>query len=412
MVNKKIKEAPSPAKKFPPKDTLFDLLLLLLPAIVEIALLAGSVLASYKTYTLSFLLLFFSYFVLPMFYIVEKRIRNKVFQATNGGLTYKDGYKAFFTSAQGGIFGIFSSFFYSFLIAVATSVFLSLFFQQMCTPFAGASDAYKTLLATFNNQAASLTELYQVIGDNLSSLSQPLTVFFSASLFLPTFFFLFVFIDQGLSNHYLAHTVLPDIDLNLSASQARALGRGSLRRPLEPELLLHVLKKNWPYYLSYTVLYALLSFLFVNLNKNMDNPYLLSLLCIMPALLSFLLGLFLNYFALRNCYLSLDELSPLLLSRLPRPLLSTIHVTFSSEPYLHGAETLLHGPFVSAEKAGTNDQNPVLTPVSKDSDYYVYRKKKPEAKTPDTSKPLTPEDIKGGIIDFSDPKTGSDKKED
>jgi len=320
------------SKKLP-----INLLLLILPSLA-IALL---VFAIPFTFFCSLLL---AYFVLPMFYTVEKRIRADISGIGNPDFSYADGYKAFFKGSQGGIFGVILGFFYAFTLGVLGYLIFQIAIPSLCGCFPESSATYSNFATLLNSQNATYSDITDFIANYGYTLARPLTIFAGLILFIPIFVFLFFSIDDGLANHYLATIVLPDIDKNLSASQSKAIARNSFGRLITGLRLKLMFQANWPYYLIFTALYGgtLYGFSTLQVGSIQAIPFLVFAA---PGI-SLTVGFFLNYFCLGNTYAIVEESQLILLNRMVPAMRQTIYNTYNDSHYLHGEESAARGSFI------------------------------------------------------------------
>lgn len=390
--NEQYKQICEKRKKIFTKDIFLDLLLLLPPILVETGIIIIAL-------TTGFISLFLTYFVLPMFYTVERRIRAKISGIGNQHFSYADGYKAFFRQRDGGIFGIILSLLASLAIGLLFYFIIGFSFPMLCNSFEGAREVYDTIYNTINSQGAvDYKQFQEYLSTHIFYLSRPLTILVGCILFVPTFYFYFYRININLTDHYLATIVLPDIDLNISASEARSLSRGSFRRFLFKKGFSYSLRLNWIYYLIYAVLYALTLSLFASISAI--NSPMMSILILATPSISVLYGCILNYFCLANEYAVLEVIAPELLEKLPTPLKESIYQTYINKSYIHGIESEIRGCFVPQSSTYQSYR------AQEETNPFVYEPKQEEPKDSGSDK-TTPQ---SGVFDFSDDKT--DHKED
>ena len=384
-------------KKIYTKDIFVDLLLLLPPVILEM----GIALLSSISFFLS---VFLTYFVLPMFYTVERRIANRISGIGSNRFSYADGYKAFFQQRAGGIFGIILSLVGSFALALLFNFLLSSSFPSLCSAFDGAREVYDHIYETISSTGIiDYRQFSSYIAENIHALSQPLTIFLGCILFVPSFYFFFYCINTNLSDHYLASIVLPDIDLNISASESRGLSRGSFKRFLFRKRLSYALRQNWPFYLIYALLYATTLYLFSMVKAV--NAATLNLLMFATPSLSILYGCVLSYFCLANEYSTLEVIANDLLTLLPAPLKTSVYQTYINPNYIHGMESEVRGCFVpSSESYDSRTENTYQNPYTTDS-WKDTKNKEDSSQEPKDS------DVQFGMFDFSK-KDNPDNKED
>ncbi len=332
---KKIKEQ---RKRIFNKSIFLDLLLLIPPIIIQI----GLVLLACTTFTSSLLL---TYFVLPMFYTVERRITAKISGIGNSDFSYADGYRCFFRKREGGIFGIILSFIGSLALGILFYFALSTTFPYLCNTFEGAREVYDTIYENLSsNGMVDQKQFIEYLSTNMHLLSRPLAILIGCVCFVPTLYFFFYCVDTNLCDHYLASIVLPDIDLNISASEARGLSRGSFKRYLFKKRFSYAFRLNWIYYLLYALLYAGTLYLFSNI-QAINIPSMLLLVIATPSL-SICYATILNYFILANEYATLEVIANDLLTTLPEPLKASIYQTYINPNYNHGIESEIRGCFI------------------------------------------------------------------
>lgn len=394
---KKIKEQ---RKRIFTKSIFFDLLLLIPPIIIQI----GLVLLAVTTFTSSLLL---TYFVLPMFYTVERRITAKISGIGNSDFSYADGYKSFFRKREGGIFGIILAFIGSLALGILFYFVLSTTFPYLCNTFEGARDVYNTIYDTLNSTGTvDQKQFIEYLSTNMPLLSRPLTILIGCVCFVPTLYFFFYCVDTNLCDHYLASIVLPDIDLNISASEARGLSRGSFKRYLFKKRFSYSFRLNWIYYLLYTLFYAGTLYLFSNI-QAINIPMMLLLVVATPSM-SICYATILNYFILANEYATLEVIANDLLNALPEPLKASIYQTYINPNYNHGMESEVRGCFIPSNVSHfSNESDNYYKKEETEASYEPKEERKEESKK--SSEP------KFGMFDFSsneetENKNNEDKK--
>ena len=367
-------------KALKPNDHLFNILLLVLPSII-VSIIFGVVagLAIYSRF-FSLALLSLLVFILPMFFTVEKRLRTSIYGVGKKDFNYLDGYKSFFTSRQNGLFGLITSLTTTIMIAAILYLLFYRFFIVFCSPFDGATSAYETIANLETND-------FDVIQSNLALLIKPGIVIAATIFYIPLFYLFFYTLNSNLSDHYLATVVLPDIDLNLPASQARGLAKVSFKRYLNRYLFSLRLKVNWPIYLIFTALYVGSVFLFISFDYSTSTSVFFSCVCIaLVPLLALIYGLILNYECLVNEYILVDELSPLLHEILPKAIKDSVKGTYQNPAYIHSEESLIKGAFFV-------------------EDNYVFDSKDVQkefnAKDVETYNAYDKDEVKGGVFDFT-----------
>lgn len=377
------------------KSLLIDLALLLPPLVLEV----GIILLSFYSFFLSAAL---TYFVLPMFYTVERRIMTHISGIGNPSYSYADGYKAFFTARQGGVFGVLTTIGFGVILFLASYFLLSTVFPYICNAYPGAKDAYDELVNLLGTNSSALSmssqDLTNVLSSLLPQLTQPMTILIGASMFLPVFYGIFFSINSHLDDHYLSSIVLPDIDLNISASQARAVSRATYKRYINGERLNYSIRFNWPFYLAFILLYAGSLYLFSLIPSS--NTWMTLILIIATPAISFFYGLILNYFCLANHYAIIEEIAPLLLQRLPGPVKTSIYQTYISPDYQHGQESASRGSFVPAMTHYQESQFQSQEDVNQNDFYEPSHPERPKEDKND-EKDVSEEGGQGGVFDFS-----------
>lgn len=371
---------------------LFINLLLLLPPLLCLAII---IMTALVTFSLS---LFLIYFILPMFYTVDRRLRYDISGIGNPNFTYADGYKAFFTSSKGGIFGV--------IMAIFSAVALILLFYLIFSPtieplincFPDASVVWKEANNLINQE--QIDEAITLLQDNISFLIPPLTIFCGLVGFIPSLYVIFFAINNNLNNHYLATIVLPDIDKNISASQARNLSRTSFGALINLDRLKNSFLSNWLFYLIYSTIYGLLLYAFTFVKT--DNVFVMEMIIFLAPTLSLFCGFFINYFCLLNDYAYLEENQNLVLERMPMNMRASIYQTYCNPHYVHGEESANRGCFVPAETY--RDVHPFNSPFSTFAEQTPAPS--PENDTPVTqdttaSSETTDEEPTGVVIDLS-----------
>ena len=356
------------------KSHLLNLLLLLLPIILTI----GIFIASLYSYGIPLVLL---YFVLPMYYSVEKSMRNKLSGIGDGSVSYAQGYKDFFGAAQGGVFGLFSALIKTLILIFAFYLIFSTLLPYIANAF-GFGGVY-TELYNLVQQRATSAELVNFMIEKGYLLTSSLSVLISVIFFIPQFLFLFFFVSGSLIDHFQCTIVLPDIDKNISASQARAMTRGIFKRLNFNIRFIKALKYNWYLYIMFALLYALVSYFVTKI--VVTNVTLIPLVIVIVPASSLLYGIILDYFALMNSYAILEESQDYLLAKLPLQIQATLYQTFNNPEYIHAEESLVRGSFVPNNGFANATFN--ADEVEKEEDI---------------SKESAPVDKNmGGIIDFS-----------
>ena len=320
------------------KEMWINLAMLLLPSFLIAAIFA----AMFYTWGVS---VFLIYFVLPMFYAVDRRLRYQLTGIGNPRFSYIDGYKAFFQSNKGGIFGVLVSLVFGFAILL---FFLLALFQTVpyiVHNFPEAIPYFEgTLTAYSKSSLFNQTELQAYLFDNGIHLIRPATIYMGIISYVPIATVIFFFIDENLSNHYLAGIILPDIDENVSASQARSAIRSTVSKGFVPYRFKEQIKMNWTYYVIYSLVYgrALYGASFITTN----NINLVPITFMLVPSFGIILALYLNYFCLINRYTILEENKDVVLASISVPMRTTIYQTFHAKEYIHGEESKVRGSFI------------------------------------------------------------------
>ncbi len=329
------------------KDLFLNLLLLLPPILLTLIIVATAL----YTFILSLALL---YFVLPMYYTVEKRMRYSVTGIGKDNFTYADGYRAFFKSNMGGIFGIINILVTFLLLLIVLAFLFELAFVPLLRCFPQSYEAYLELGKLTSDPSFQLADQYQFMIDNGHAFTQPLTILVGVTAFLPLAYALFYAVPSNLDNHQIATIVLPDIDKNLSAAQARTLSRIQFARNFQGYRWKNSLRLNWPFLLSFTLLYGLS--LYGCSMITTTNTYVMPVILLLCPSLSVLYGTFFVYFWVGNDYAVLEESQDVLLSSLPPQIRATVYQTYCNPSYIHGEESAARGCFVPAtDQPGTPD---------------------------------------------------------
>lgn len=387
------------------KELLNVFLRLLLPSFLACILLYLSV------YTMG-LSLIFVYFVLPMFYTVEKRIRCLVSGIGNIKFSYGDGYRAFFQGNRGGIFGVIFSVIGSFVLGLFRYLLRYTAMVPLLEAFPASKVAYQAIQEAITK--GDPQNLTRVVSQNLSGLCQPLSILAAIIFYLPIFYFFFS-VDSSLSNHYLACVVLPDIDSNISAGQAKNLSRGSFGSFTAGFRTKKYFSKNWPFFVLYTILYGLTTFGISNIQTGISN--LVPLIRMAPPLIGFFLYCFLNVFILINAYSVIEESQDLVLNSLPPTRKVSIYQTYCNPDYIHGEESARRGCFIPADQGNGasssyyspfNNNNPFgQNPFASPRDNQNQDPPESEEKKLEENRNPQDEEPTGGVFDFT-----KDKKDD
>lgn len=388
-------------------------LLLFIPPLLCLSLI---VLTALTTYSLS---LFLIYFILPMFYTVDKRLRYDLTGIGKPDFSYADGYKAFFSSSKGGIFGVISSIFMAIAIALIFFLILSSVLDPLVNCFPEAKNTVDRINEMLSSQTTNYDTIIEYVASNIYNLTSPLTIFVGLVMFVPTFYVVFFAINTNLSNHYIASVVLPDIDKNISASQARNLARTTFSRLINLDKLKENFRSNWPYYLLFAAIYGLTIYGFTYVRT--DNQYVMTIIFFATPTISIFTGFFLNYFCLINEYSYIEENQKLIFDRMPNNMRQMVHDTYCNPNYIHGEESAARGCFIPEDSYrpyrfnafndpfGTNPSQP----QNQDNPYYtgkpsnssdMNRETAPKENSGNQSDSETDETPVGVVIDLSDNK--------
>lgn len=319
------------------KELLFTLSYLALPAFL-VSLLIFLIPYSF------FLSMIPIYFILPMFYTVEKRFRYALTGIGKKDFSYKDGYHDFFKGRSGGLFGVIMSLLYSFSFYLLSDFILANFIGYIFSAFPESLPVYEEITKVISGSTLGSEQLITIIINNLAELYRPLSIFVSLTFFIPIVVILFFSIPNNLTCHYLATIVLPDIDNNISASQARSLAKYTLIRPINKKRHQLQLAYNWPYLLAFTVIYGLSTYLFTL--TTISVPGAVPFLVFLTPALSIFYGSYLSYMTIYNDYAITEELSSTLLNHLPDSIKASIYQAYTNPEYRHGEESAMRGCFV------------------------------------------------------------------
>lgn len=324
---------------FSSKKTFINICYLILPALLIFILVCLSI--------YSFLLsLIFTYFVLPMIYAVDKRIRANVSNIGDKNTTYKKGYDDFFGMMAGGVYGIIIGLIYFVLLFF---VFYFVFYSALPSLMSINNDSKETydmiikLIDESNDISGSINSVF----NSVYKLYKPLVIFLALVEFVPITFFFFFYLTRNLSNHHMMSIILPDADKNLSASYQESICQYTFVKYYRSERIKLNLYYNWPYILVHTFLYGIMTYLFYLIDCH-DVYSCIFFLSLFTGLISFI-DILLDYFVVQNNYYIVEIISTRLLSRLPYSIQEMIRSTFSSPSYIHGEESSLRGSFVPSK---------------------------------------------------------------
>ena len=366
----------------------FNLLLLFPPVVLTAAIF----LVMYYSFFLSALL---SILILPMFYTVDKRLRHSINGIGNKDFSYMDGYRSFFKENKMGYFGIILSFFLSLGSALLISLILAPATSQIMNIYPDCKSMYDHFKELLNN-GALLNEISDFLVENGALMSKPLTILNGVIFFVPIFLFLFYFINENLDHHYISSIVLPDLDKNVSTSQARALAKASYGRGIYGYRQIQRWKNNWPFYLAFTIIYG--GLVYANTLITIDNFFLLPIVVMLAPITGMMVGIYLSYFAKINEYAVIEESQDILLSTIPESMRISIRQTYNSPIYIHGEESAIRGPFIP---------EPSYSHAQEQQEVFIYE---PDNESKEEKKESPKQENIGGVYDFSKTQKGEDDK--
>lgn len=398
--NQKIKER---QKRLFRKDLAMNLLLLVPPILLTLII----VLFALFTFILSLLLI---YFVLPMFYTVERRMRQSVTGIGKTNFTYADGYRAFFKDNMGGIFGVINALLTTFLLIIVLAFVLQYAFQPLTNCFPHGAESLSFLaefLAEHNYNSFEILTNPDAIA-SLTYLTQPLTILVGVTAFLPMTYLLFYAIPMNLSNHQIATIVLPDIDKNLSAAQARTLSRIQFARGFQGYRLKNSIRLNWPYLLAFVLIYGLSLYgcSMIETTETMVMPIIL----LLSPTISLFFGFFLQYFWIGNDYCIIEESQDVLLESINPQIKFTIYQTYRNPNYIHGEESSARGCFVPEQTY--QEKHPFSTPFEENHPETTFSPTTPPQSEGEEEKTdALRENPTGIVIDLSEDEEKKDKND-
>ena len=396
--NQKIKER---QKRLFHKDVWMNMLLLVPPILLTLII----VLVALFTFVLSLLLV---YFVLPMFYTIERRMRQSVTGIGKTNFTYADGYRAFFKDNMGGIFGLINALLISFLLIIALSFILEYAAQPLANCFPPAGEVLTEIGNLFFSQATLPEEFWTYLSENTFYLTQPLTILVGVTAFLPMTYLLFYALPMNLSNHQIATIVLPDIDKNLSAAQARTLSRIQFARGFQGYRLKNSIRLNWPYLLAFVLIYGLSLYgcSMIETTETMVMPIIL----LLSPTISLFFGFFLQYFWIGNDYCIIEESQDVLLESINPQIKFTIYQTYCNPNYIHGEESSARGCFVPEQTY--QEKHPFSTPFEENHPETTFSPTTPPQSEGEEEKTDAPrENPTGIVIDLSEDEEKKDKND-
>lgn len=318
------------------KNLLFDLLLLLPPAFLLLVILFSMTF----TYGVSVL---FVYFILPMFYTVDRRLRFDLNGIGKAHVTYADGYRDFFQSNKGGIFGVIPTLALCFGLFLFSFIILTFSSSNIVSCFPSAEPYYKELVRMLSDIAIAKPDILSYMMDFGYKMCQPFTIMIGLALFIPLFYVLFIGTDENLSYHYISGILFPDLDLNISAAQSRNVAR-TFSRSFTSYRLKESFKLNFPYYILFSLCYGLSLWGCSQITVYKTNA-MMFVLFITPSA-SILIGTLLNHFCMLNHYVVIEENQEMLFLTMPAAMRTSIYQTFHSNEYIHGEESEARGSFI------------------------------------------------------------------
>lgn len=313
-----------------------DFLLLLLPVLLLVIIFYLTIL----TYGMSFLLV---YFVLPMFYAIDKRTRYDVNGIGKRRVSFLDGYKSFFQSNKGGIFGVSVTILIALLLCFLCTILVGIAIPQIVSCFPDSLSTYHSLVEMLSNPRTTQIALMEFLLENLGQLVQPMTIYVGLVFFFPLFYIIFFGVDENLVHHYISSILFPDLDLNISSSQSRSVAK-SFTRGFSRYRLAETMRLNWPFYLLFAGFYAL-SLWGTSHIQVTNSSYVALVILIVPSA-ALVYGTYLNHFCLINAYVVVEENQDKILEEMPLAVRTSIYQTFHAKEYIHGEESEMRGCFI------------------------------------------------------------------
>lgn len=311
-------------------------LLLVLPTFLSIILFV----ASFHSFGLSILLFIF---VLPLFYVVDQRLKYQINEIKQEKLSYKDGYRAFFIENKSSHFGFILSIVY-FLLSLIICFLLSLtFVDSLVNCFPDSIYTYQQLKEIVIGNTFLNADSHKFLLEQGSPLIQPLTVLTGLIFFVPILV-IFIRIQENLSNNYMSSVILPDIEENISISQARNItkrnvGKGFVRKRFKLQL-----KANWIYLLIYSLIYAgsLISCSFLKINEFVLAPFVI---LITPSV-GIIVMIYFSYFMMKNNYQIIENNKVDLIKSLSKKTKSFLYQIYVGKEYIHKEESKMREEFI------------------------------------------------------------------
>lgn len=368
------------------KYDLINLVYLILPALLI------AVIVSLSLYSFFFSILLI-YFVLPMHYAVDLRLRSSISSIGNRRSSYKKGYDEFFGERAGGTYGLIVGVSQFILLTLVFSFIFSAALKPLCSMNNESKTAYFLL---FEDTSDNSSNWIKLTFENIQYLYKPFVIYLSLVLFFPMTFLFMYHVNHNLSKHHMMSIVFPDADKNMPVSYQESLCEYTLCRYYRKDEFLLSLRFNWPYYLAHTAIYILLAYVFTLFKPN--NGYVtIYLLSTLLALTSFI-DIILNYFIMKNKYLIVEAISTVLEKRLPIEVKMSFAKIFQAPGYKHGEESALRGSFFTSEYYENEKQNEYT-----EADFTV--KENNEKPSDNDNK------VEGNVVDLSSFKP-DDKKDD
>lgn len=313
------------------------------------------------TYGLSILLL---YFILPMFYSIDKRLRYEVNHIGKKKFSFLDGYRDFFLSNKGGIFGVIFSLVCAFGLFLLSIAILYFFMPNIISCFPLSQPYFREFSEKFSDIKVDQSLIMEFFMESGYHMAQPLIIIVGIALFLPLFFVIFIGVDENLSYHYISGVLFPDLDLNISSSQSRTVGK-SFSRNYSPYRWKESLKLNFPIYLFFTLAYGFS--LFGSTYIPVGKTNVMMFVIVLTPCASIILGTLLNHICMLNNYSIIEEDQEMLLLTMPAAMRTSVYQTFHAKEYIHGEESEKRGSFIKNVSSSLYEKEYVKEKKEKDS---------------------------------------------
>lgn len=313
------------------------------------------------TYGLSILLL---YFILPMFYSIDKRLRYEVNHIGKKKFSFLDGYRDFFLSNKGGIFGVIFSLVCAFGLFLLSIAILYFFMPHIISCFPLSQPYFREFSEKFSDIKVDQSLIMEFFMESGYHMAQPLIIIVGIALFLPLFFVIFIGVDENLSYHYISSVLFPDLDLNISSSQSRTVGK-SFSRNYSPYRWKESLKLNFPIYLFFTLAYGFS--LFGSTYIPVSKTNVMMFVIVLTPCASIILGTLLNHICMLNNYSIIEEDQEMLLLTMPAAMRTSVYQTFHAKEYIHGEESEKRGSFIKNVSSSLYEKEYVKEEKKKDS---------------------------------------------